>query len=176
MRFLVLVLVLIAGPTWAQPNSQAPQADVWAALRALEGTWRGESNGAPGQGTSTRTYKFIQGGKFLQGETTTVYPPQEKNPKGETHTDIALFSHNRAAKAFALRQFHVEGFVNTYAQQPFEGALRFVTTDIENIPAGFIGRETYRFNGADEVTETFEIAEPGKEFSVYSETRLKRVK
>jgi hypothetical protein len=36
-------------------------------------------------------------------------------------------------------------------------------------------RETYRFGGPDELVEVFELAEPGKEFTTYSETRLKRV-
>jgi hypothetical protein len=146
-------------------------------VRLLEGRWQGESSGEPGQGASTREYKFILSGKFLHGETTTVYPPQEKNAKGETHRDIALFSLDRAVKGLALRQFHVEGFVNTYAQEAAEpGTVRFVSTGIENIPAGFRARETYRFDGANAVTETFELAEPGKDFAVYSETKLKRVK
>lgn len=50
------------------------------------------------------------------------------------------------------------------------------TTEIENIPPGFRGRETYRFNGPDEFTETFEMAEPGKDFELYAKATLKRVK
>jgi hypothetical protein len=30
--------------------------------------------------------------------------------------------------------------------------------------------------GADELIETFEIAEPGKDFEVYSQTKLKRTR
>jgi hypothetical protein len=44
-------------------------------------------------------------------------------------------------------------------------------------PTGFPGwraRETYRRSSADEVLETFELAEPGREFALYSETRLTR--
>jgi hypothetical protein len=37
-------------------------------------------------------------------------------------------------------------------------------------------RESYRVLSPDEFVETFSLAGPGKEFSVYSETRLKRVK
>jgi hypothetical protein len=35
---------------------------------------------------------------------------------------------------------------------------------IENIPAGFRARETYKILGPDEFMEIFEIAEPGKNF------------
>jgi hypothetical protein len=45
-----------------------------------------------------------------------------------------------------------------------------------NIPAGFRARETYVFSGSDQLEEIFEIAEPGKDFEVYSRSRLTRVK
>ena len=44
-----------------------------------------------------------------------------------------------------------------------------------NIPAGWKARETYRLEATGELVEVFELAEPGKEFTVYSETRLRRV-
>lgn len=46
---------------------------------------------------------------------------------------------------------------------------------IENIPKGYRARETYTFISANEFEEVFEIAEPGKDFEVYSKARLKRV-
>lgn len=60
--------------------------------------------------------------------------------------------------------------------KPAPGTLVFVTEAIENIPPGFRARETYLLRGADELEEVFELAEPGKEFEVYSRTKLKRVK
>jgi hypothetical protein len=50
----------------------------------------------------------------------------------------------------------------------------FVTMAIENIPAGWRGRETYRIVSDDEFVETFALAEPGKDFTTYSETRFRR--
>jgi hypothetical protein len=52
----------------------------------------------------------------------------------------------------------------------------FTSEGIENIPSGWRARETYRLVSDDEFVEVFELAEPGKEFAVYSETRLKRSK
>lgn len=75
------------------------------------------------------------------------------------------------------RRFHVEGFVNHYVQERISDdgrAMVFVTLAIENIPPGWRGRETYRFASDDEFTETFELAEPGKEFAIYSEARFRR--
>ena len=52
----------------------------------------------------------------------------------------------------------------------------FTTDSIENIPAGFRARETYKILGPDEFVEVFEIAEPGKDFETYSENRYRRRK
>jgi hypothetical protein len=52
----------------------------------------------------------------------------------------------------------------------------FVSEAIENIPAGFRARQTYRLVSPDEFEETFEMAEPGKDFTLYSQTKLRRVK
>lgn len=45
---------------------------------------------------------------------------------------------------------------------------------LENIPAGRCARETYKILGPDEFVEVFELAEPGKNFEVYSEARYVR--
>ena len=50
------------------------------------------------------------------------------------------------------------------------------TEAIENIPPGFRARETYTRRGPDAFDETFELAEPGKDFEVYSRTRFTRVR
>jgi hypothetical protein len=55
-------------------------------------------------------------------------------------------------------------------------ALVFVTESIENIPAGWRARESYRILNNDEFVEVFELAAPGKDFEVYAENRFKRKK
>jgi hypothetical protein len=78
-----------------------------------------------------------------------------------------------------LRQFHIEGFVNQYAMtsSSADGKMIVSTSEsIENIPAGYRARETYKILGPDEFTEVFEVADPGKEFEVYSEGHFRRKK
>jgi hypothetical protein len=106
-----------------------------------------------------------------------TYPPQEKNPKGEVHQDEGFISFDRARKTLVVRQFHVEGFVNQYAQQPASTAARLVfeSEAIENIPPGWRARETYVITGPNTFEEIFELAEPGKGFAVYSHSRFTRV-
>jgi hypothetical protein len=76
-----------------------------------------------------------------------------------------------------LRQFHGEGFVNQYtAEVPAGDSVAFTTEAIENLPPKWRARETLRLIGDAELIEVFELAAPGKDFSIYSETRLTRVK
>jgi hypothetical protein len=148
-----------------------------ARLEFVVGTWSGTTEGQPGTGTVEREYTRILGGRFIQLRNRSVYPPQAKNPKGETHEDIGVFSFDRSRKTIAFRQFHVEGFVTHYVAEPgSDGEIVFASEAIENIPAGYRSRETYRKLGPDEMEEVFELAPPGKPFEVYSRSRLRRVK
>jgi hypothetical protein len=153
--------------------------DRWAPLRGFLGAWEGTSSGSSGNGTVHREYRLVLGDRFIEVRNRSIYPKQEKNPKGEIHEDVGYVSLDRARKLFVLRQFHVEGFVNTYtasASSVSPGPIVFTTEAIENIPPDWRARETYRFEGPDELVEVFELAEPGKDFTTYSEAHLKRVR
>ena len=173
---VLLVIAFLRAQAGAQQGASTP--DRFAALRFLAGTWRGDQAGQPGRGTAERTYQFILDDRFLQETNTSTYPPQEKNTNGEVHHHMSMISYDTARKLFVFRQFHTEGFVNTYVQQPTadDKTILFVSEAIENIPAGYRARETYTILNRDEFTERFEIAEPGKDFELYSEARLKRVR
>lgn len=173
---LVLALTLALGST--ATAQQQPATDRFAGVAGLVGKWSGASEGQPGNGTVEREYERVLGSRFIRVRNTSTYPPQAKNPKGERHGDEGFISFDGARKRLVFRQFHIEGFVNTYVQdlEAKTGTVTFVSEGIENIPPGYRARETYIFNGPDEVEEVFELAEPGKEFAVYSRTRLKRVK
>lgn len=173
------MLKLIAGAlviaSLAPAQSQTPAPDPLAPLAPLIGRWAGSSEGQPGKGEVEREYTRLFGPRFVQARNRTVYPPQEKNPKGETHQDLGIYSFDTARKRIVLRQFHTEGFVNQYVHEPGGTApLVFTSEAIENIPAGWRARETLTLSG-DSLEEVFELAAPGKEFELYSRSRMKRV-
>ncbi len=131
-------------------------------------------NGQPGRGKSVREYRFALNNRYLEVRNKSTYPVQPGNPKGEVHEDWGMISYDRARKTLVLRQFHIEGFVNQYAADPVrDGVLVFRSEAIENIPPGFRARETYTIAGPNAFIERFEIAEPGKDFEVYCETRFR---
>jgi hypothetical protein len=177
-RSLTALVGLIRAVGGAAADAQtAPPPDRLALLAPLLGRWPGTTEGEPGRGTVEREYERVLGARFVQVKNVSTYPPQEKNPKGERHEDLGLFSYDSARKAIVFRQFHVEGFVNQYVLDPTSppDRLVFTTEAIENIPPGWRARETYVI-GADRLEEIFELAEPGKDFAVYSRNRLTRAK
>ena len=178
-RMLVWLLVPMLASAVTTGAGQLGNANTneLSQLDGLIGRWQGTSEGRPGNGSVEREYSRLFGSRFVQVRNRTIYKPQDKNPKGETHEDTGIFSFDTARRRIILRQFHTEGFVNQYvADSPSKpGSLVFTTETIENIPAGWRARETYTLLGRDELEEVFELAEPAKGFEVYSRSRLKRV-
>lgn len=176
MRKLFLLLLFVPVLGLAQETRQENR---WAPFVFFVGSWQGAGKGEPGNSELERSYEFILDGKFLQAKHKSIYKPQEKNPKGETHEDLGFFSYDRGRKQHLFRQFHTEGFVIQYRLEsisPNNKLLVFVSEGIENIPAGWRARESYRIENENEFVETFELAGPGKEFSLYSENHFKRRK
>lgn len=170
MRTTLLISVLLFS------SLQVPAAEPPAGLQQLQfmiGTWRGTSSGEPGNGTVERECMRVLNDRFVECRTTVTYPAQEKNPKGEVHVERAIYSFDKKAKKLRLRQFHGEGFVNSYVESD---PLTYETVEIENIPAGWRARETYKPSSPDTYEETFELSGPGKDFAVYSRSKLERVK
>ena len=151
----------------------------WLLLTPLIGSWSGKGEGEPGKGTYGRTYQFVLGKNFIQVDNKSTYPPTADNPKGEVHEDKGLFSYDKSRKSFVFRQFHIEGFVTQYQLDSVSAdkkTIIFISESIENIPKGYRAKETYRLLNENEIEETFELAEPNKEFTVYTKVKLVRQK
>ncbi len=175
IRFSIVCFLSSLSP--AQPISK--QDSIWLPMKYFVGDWKGTGGDESGQGTYERSYKFIFNNKYIEVRNKSTYPPTDKNPKGEVHEDIGYISYDKGRKKFILRQFHIEGFVNQYVLDSIatDGKMIvFVSEAIENIPAGWRAKETYHIANENEFTETFELAEPRKEFSVYSKATMRRIK
>ena len=176
IKLIVIALLLLVSVGTAQTPTRSAN---WEPLRSLIGIWEGTGNGQPGVSKVQREYRLVLNDKFLHVQNKSTYDPQPKNPKGEVHEDWGMMSFDKGRKKFVFRQFHIEGFVNQFVMSNASAdgkTIVFMSESIENIPAGFRARETYKILGPDEFTEVFEIAEPGKDFEVYSEGHFKRKK
>jgi len=166
--------------TPATVSAQAAQVeDVWKAFRFFLGRWEGLGEGQGGVSKGRQEWALILRDRYLEVSDLAVFDPQEKNPKGERHENRGVISYDRTRKAYIFRQFHVEGFVNQYvcaAPCPAGKAFVFVSEAIENIPPGFKARLIYEILGDSEFRQTFDLAEPGKDFACYSQGVMKRAR
>ncbi len=176
MKKIVFILILSPSLSFGQITKQD---SVWLPFRNMIGTWTGISEGQPGNGKYERTYQIVLNKKFIEVKNKSTYPPSKDNPKGEVHEDRGFISYDKGRKTFVLRQFHIEGFVNQFKIEsisPDGKTIVFISESIENIPAGYSAKESYQIVSQNEFIETFELAEPGKDFELYSKAILKRSK
>jgi len=176
-RNFASILAIVSGLV-GTGRAAEPEPDRFAPMQRFIGEWTGTASGEGGDGTVNRTYRLVMNGRFIHETNVSRYPPQEKNKSGEVHEHWGMFSFDKARKLIVLRQFHVEGFVNTYRQASDPGpgeALAFDSESFENFSNSWKARETYKFLSDDEFVETFELAPPGKPYQLYSRNQLRRV-
>lgn len=176
LRWLVFSALFAAMTLSAGADEQ--KSDPWQPVRFLIGEWEGTASGEPGAGTVKRSYQFTLNDKFIQETNTSTYPPQDANKEGEIHHHLGFISYDRIRKVLVLRQFHGEGFVNTYklnTDLSDPTRLVFESEEFENFDNSWRARETYDVVSDDEFVETFALASPGKEFEVYGRTHFRRV-
>lgn len=171
---ITTILLLITTVSFAQLSKQD---SIWQPMKYFIGEWKGvgEANGE--KGDYERSYQFILNKKFIEINNKSTYPATDKKPKGEVHEDKGYISYDKGRKTFILRQFHIEGFVNQYKLDSISAdkkTLVLISESIENIPTGWRARETYQLTNDTEFTETFELAEPNKDFELYSKATLRR--
>lgn len=151
-------------------TQEVEEENIWEPLEFFIGTWTGDETGKAGIGKGERTYQFIMGKKYIFQKNISRFEPQEKNPEGETHEDWGFFSYDKVRKNFVLREFHIEGFVNQYILDSLASDTRtlvFTSEISENSPEGLRARITFKIKNKDEFTEIFEIAMPGKDYSIW---------
>ena len=176
MKALVTLMLLAALNASAADHDAT---DRWGRVRFMLGTWEGTATGEPGKGTVERTYELTLGGQFIEERNTSRYEPKAKGGKPEVHHHRGFLSYDKERKTFMLRHFHEEGFVNLYAlnsDRSMPAYLIFDSVSFENFDNQWKARESYEVVSPDEFIETFELAEPGKDFVVYSTNHFRRKK
>lgn len=176
MKKLFYLLIIFPSLTYSQTSKHD---SIWIPFKSFIGTWKGDGVSESGKGKYERSYQWIYNGTFIEIHNKSTYEPSTYNPKGEVHEDLGYFSYDKVRKTFVLRQFHIEGFVNQYVLDsisPDKKTITFKTEAIENIPEGWQAKERYRIINEDVIEETFLLAQPGENFTVYSKVALHRQK
>lgn len=174
MRSRIIMVVLIPVLLSAQT---AQNTDIWKNFRFFIGKWEGQGEGKSGISKGYQEFQFILNDKFLSIKNKAVFEPQKNNPKGEVHEDLGFISYDQMRQKFVLRQFHIEGFVNQYVLDTVSDDGRtfiFESETIENIPAGFKARLTYKILNDNEFQQSFDLASPGEEYQCYSTGKMIR--
>ena len=175
MRWIVILALTVFA---VRLQAAEPQADGLAELRWLVGEWRGVGQGDPGTSGSERHIDSYLDAKYIRSQGRSVYPKQEKNPKGEVHSQLDLWSYDRARGSIVLRQFDTLGFIGTYVlDQAASGPDRWVLVaeSLENVPKGWKARYVFTRKSDDEYHEMLELDPDGKGFQAYVTNRFLRV-
>jgi len=174
MKYLSILLISLPFVAAAQ---QSKTDSLWRPFNQFIGTWTGPGEGVDGKGVYERSYKFVFNKRYIELKNKTTYAPTKEKPKGYLHEEVGYVSYDKTRKKFVLRQFHAEGFINQYVLESISSdgrTITFVTESIENIPPGWRARETYTFTDSGELAEVFDLAEPEKDFELYSKANLKK--
>ena len=163
---VALCLVVLLG--W--PSVGRSAEDNLAPIASILGDWTGVGEGSPGVSSTTRLAERALDNRYIMVRGRSVYPKQEKNKKGEIHTQIDMWSYDKQRKVIVLRQFDNLGFVSTYVEDRSaraRGRIVLVSEHLENVPAGWKARYTLEFKEADTYHELFELDPDGKGFKPY---------
>jgi hypothetical protein len=174
-RLLLTAFLILLAPGL---SAAEPMVDGLAPLRWMVGEWRGVGQGDPGISGSERRVDSYLEGKYIRAQGRSVYPKQEKNPKGEVHAELDLWSFDKARSVIVLRQFDTLGFVCTYVlDKAASTADRWVLTaeSLENVPSGWKARYIITRKSDDEYHEQLELDPDGKGYKPYVMNRFLKI-
>ncbi len=174
MRKLFFIVALIPVVLFAQ---ETKKEDIWTPFRYFVGKWEGTGKGKSGDSKLQAEAKFVLNERYLELTGKLTFIPQDKSKKGEVYEDFSYLSYDRIRNKYVLRQFSAPGFVTQYVLDtlPPDGrTFVFLSEAMENLPPGFKARATYYILTKNEFRQTFELAAPGKDYELISESNIRR--
>ena len=170
--------ILVVSLLVAFSSAQAPQppTNPWKDFDFLLGDWSWSGGGHPGQATAgTSTFKPDLDGTALRRTVHLEYPAT-KERAAFSHDDLLYVYRDPADNSLRAIFFDNENHVIRYAVTvgPGGDSIQFLS---DAAPGGTHARMTYKRAASDSVTETFELAPPGKpdEFTKYVEFTAKKI-
>lgn len=133
----------------------------------LIGNWQGIETGVAGDGVGFRIYTFELDEIYIMERNQSYFPKTKKQPRGEVHRDIGIFSYNGNKDEIIYRSFNVEGFTNIFvldSAKSSDDKFVFITREVENNPGDWKAKVVVEKLSETEFIETFDIAMDGENF------------
>jgi hypothetical protein len=167
------IALCLVGDVSAQVGSDSTAGPLLE-LAFLEGAWAGEIDGTIGPATGAREYRFIVHDRFLLMRHDRD-PETEAAPEDDVYEEWTVFSFDAEREVIVLREFLLEGFVNTYVCELEAGPTSLMCASEAAEGAGGVSLKLrYEFADRDGFTEVFEIFGPDGALQVRMEGQWRR--
>jgi hypothetical protein len=148
-------------------SAQPAEKNLWKAYNFLIGTWEGEGNGQPGQGTGIVTFEYSLDDKIIIRKNHNEYPATSDRP-AFVHDDLMIYymENNYTRSDYYDNEGNVIHYSNNFSAD---------STSLVMVSAINQGAPRYRFTYTklepSKMKVTFEVAPPGRpeEFKKYVE-------
>ena len=153
-------------------------AVAYSALEQFNGRWRGVGEGKWGTSSVEKLFATVLDGRITCRSGSSVYPVQERNPKGELHKAHSLMALVKSGSELTLTEYDNEGFIAHYVLDLISSAADeswiFELTGGENLPPKFRARLTLYAPRDEHYLETFELDFNEKGYVTYLTNKLSR--
>ncbi len=162
---LFFILVLIAATSFSQ---NAPKWEKW---NDLIGSWAGEGNGKPGQGSGSVNFSYDLDQKILVRKNHVEFPATATTPK-VVHDDLMIVYPDFSGLPTSAIYFDNEGHTINYRVEYKANSIVLTSVPIKDMP---VFRLTYTWPGPGLVNTRFEMSQDGKNFTTYVEGKSVKV-
>jgi hypothetical protein len=120
VRVIAIALCVLSAASAAAAQQASSQNQRLSALDPLIGRRQGTTEGQPGKGTVEREYSRLLNSRFVYAKNRSLYPPQERNPKGKEHEDRrSIRSTHRRRVARGWRPASGTNYLSLAARPPY---------------------------------------------------------
>lgn len=158
--------------------SSSSQSRPFDRLNFLLGTWEGEGTGFGNEKSAVHSeFNLVIGDQFIEVSNQSWFEPSGDNQEGEIHLDRGYISYDKTRDKIIFRQFHIEGYVNTYVlvdSLSSPDILVFRTESIENFMPGGKAQWTIRKTDETHIVTIFDVSFSGAGYTCFGTNRLQK--
>lgn len=169
MKKLYLVLLALCLFTL---TGQAQRHSDWDAWQWLMGTWQGDGNGAPGEGSGTFHFATELDGSILVRKNHTEFPASDGRPEIR-HDDLLIVYQDGSGMSSRAIYFDNEGHTIHYSITYGNNSIVLTSDRVPGLP---VFRLIYSQPENGKVRTVFEISQDGEKFATYLEGTSSRIK